>query len=130
MEIHLNFSDTNNTATNTSTSITSGLAQFMATFAQIIGIGMYNNGTTQNAVGTEQTNLFVGNFNLFKDKNVNYTKIKYFSYVTLVGPSPLASMLPKSPTCLFSSLGAPCSLPQGLKWGPADVQPLVLSPNS
>lgn len=76
MEIHLNFSNTNNTATNTSTSITSGLAQFMATFAQIIGIGMYNNGTTQNAVGTEQTNLFVGNFNLFKDNNINYTKMK------------------------------------------------------
>jgi len=37
--------------------------------------------------------------------------------------------LPKSPTCLLSSSGAPCSLENGLKWGPAEVQPLVLSPN-
>lgn len=48
--------------------------------------------------------------------------------VPLATPSESVTMLPKSPTCLFSSSGAPWVLPKGLKWGPAEVQPLVLSP--
>ena len=48
----------------------------------------------------------------------------------LATPSALVGMLPKSPTCLFSSSGAPWVFLKGLKWGPAEVQPLVLSPNS
>lgn len=34
-----------------------------------------------------------------------------------------ASMLPKSPTCLTSSDGAPWVLPKGLKWGPELIHP-------
>lgn len=49
--------------------------------------------------------------------------------VPLATPLPLVLMLPKSPTCLVSSSGAPCVLPNGLKCGPADVHPFVLSPN-
>ena len=45
-------------------------------------------------------------------------------------PSESVSMLPKSPTCLEKSVGAPCALSRGLKWGPADVQPLLRSPEA
>jgi hypothetical protein len=38
--------------------------------------------------------------------------------------------LPKSPTCLSASSGPAWSFPNGLKWGPADIHPFVLSPNS
>ena len=46
-------------------------------------------------------------------------------------PSASAITFPKSPACRapFGSSGAPCVHPSGLKWGPADVQPSVLSPN-
>lgn len=51
--------------------------------------------------------------------------------VMLILATPLASAstLPKSPTWRFWAVGAPCSLPDGLKCGPAEVQPFVLSPN-
>uniref|UniRef100_A0A0E9XAF8 Uncharacterized protein n=1 Tax=Anguilla anguilla TaxID=7936 RepID=A0A0E9XAF8_ANGAN len=46
----------------------------------------------------------------------------------LATPSSPAVTLPKSPTCLTSSLGPPWVLLCGLKWGPALMQPFVLSP--
>jgi hypothetical protein len=49
--------------------------------------------------------------------------------VPLATPEPSVLMLPKSPTCLSSSSGAPWVLENGLKCGPAEVHPLVLSPN-
>lgn len=49
---------------------------------------------------------------------------------TLATPSALAITLPRSPACLLSSVGPPCVLPAGLKCGPAETQPLVLSPYS
>jgi len=45
-------------------------------------------------------------------------------------PEASVLMLPKSPTWRFSSDGPPWVLEKGLKCGPAEVQPLVLSPNS
>lgn len=52
--------------------------------------------------------------------------------VMLILAEPLApaSIFPKSPACRISASGAPCSFLFGLKCGPADVQPFVLSPNS
>lgn len=41
----------------------------------------------------------------------------------LATPSSPAVTLPRSPTCLSASSGAPCSLLKGLKWAPALVQP-------
>lgn len=49
---------------------------------------------------------------------------------TLAVPEASATMFPKSPACLTSWVGPPCSLPWGLKCGPADMHPFVLSPNS
>lgn len=49
---------------------------------------------------------------------------------TLATPESSATTFPKSPACLTSCVGPPCSLPKGLKWGPADMHPFVLSPNS
>jgi len=43
-----------------------------------------------------------------------------FIFVT---DEPGASILPKSPTCLTSSLGAPWVFPKGLKCGPELIQP-------
>lgn len=45
-------------------------------------------------------------------------------------PDSSATIFPRSPTCLSSSSGAPWVLEWGLKCAPADVHPLVLSPNS
>ena len=42
---------------------------------------------------------------------------------TLATPLSSATMFPRSPACLFSSLGPPWSFPKGLKWGPALLQP-------
>lgn len=62
----------------------------------------------------------------------------------LAFPWPSVLKFPRSPTCLSESSGAPCSFPNGLtlsdqcwflqylsysQWGPAEVQPFVLSPN-
>ena len=51
----------------------------------------------------------------------------------LIAALPFSSAItfPKSPACRapLGSSGAPCVQPSGLKWGPADVQPSVLSPN-
>lgn len=49
---------------------------------------------------------------------------------TLALPESSAMTFPKSPACRTSCVGPPCSLPCGLKCGPALMQPLVLSPNS
>ena len=38
--------------------------------------------------------------------------------------------LPMSPAWRTASVGAPCFILAGLKWGPVDMQPLVVSPNS
>lgn len=43
---------------------------------------------------------------------------------------PAAVTFPKSPTCLSPSVGPPWVFPNGLKCAPADIQPLVPSPNS
>ena len=45
-------------------------------------------------------------------------------------PSLPASILPKSPTCLSSSVGQPWVFLNGLKWGPADTPPFEKSANS
>lgn len=45
-------------------------------------------------------------------------------------PASSAMTFPKSPACRTPWVGPPCSFPNGLKWGPADMHPLVLSPNS
>lgn len=42
---------------------------------------------------------------------------------TFVTDEPGASILPKSPTCLTSSSGAPWVFPKGLKCGPELIQP-------
>ena len=53
--------------------------------------------------------------------------------VMSIAAFPLSSAItfPKSPAWRdpLASSGAPCVHPSGLKWGPADVQPSVLSPN-
>lgn len=56
--------------------------------------------------------------------------IKESCLVPLATPLASVVMLPKSPTCLTSSSGAPWVLENGLKWGPAEVQPFVLSPKA
>jgi len=43
--------------------------------------------------------------------------------LTLAIDEPSASILPKSPTCLISSVGAPWVFPKGLKCGPELMQP-------
>jgi hypothetical protein len=48
----------------------------------------------------------------------------------LSGSTDIGGYVPRSPTCLSDASGPPWFLPWGLKWGPADVQPLELSPNS
>lgn len=45
-------------------------------------------------------------------------------------PPASAMTLPKSPACLVASVGAPCVILFGLKCGPVDMHPLVVSPNS
>lgn len=57
-------------------------------------------------------------------------EIKLSVISILATPDASAWTLPKSPTWRSAEFGAPCSLPVGLKCGPADVHPLVLSPNS
>ena len=47
----------------------------------------------------------------------------------LATPSAPAVMFPRSPAWRLSSVGAPWSLPAGLKWGPVLMQPLVVSPS-
>jgi hypothetical protein len=44
---------------------------------------------------------------------------------TLCKCIPTAPHSPRSPTCLSASEGAPWLLPWGLKWAPAEVQPLL-----
>ena len=44
--------------------------------------------------------------------------------------SELLAQLPRSPTWRFSCVRSPCSLFRGLKCGPVEVQPFVVSPNS
>lgn len=57
-----------------------------------------------------------------------------FNEITLSSKSssatPWASvwMFPRSPTCRVLLVGAPCVLLKGLKWGPADAHPFVVSP--
>ncbi len=43
--------------------------------------------------------------------------------LTLALPSEPTVIFPKLPTCLVSSSGAPCVLPNGLKCGPKDGYP-------
>nr|ACR34401.1 unknown [Zea mays] len=50
--------------------------------------------------------------------------------LTLTTPSSPAVTFPRSPAWRSSSSGAPCSLPTGLKCGPVDMQPLVVSPSA
>ena len=58
-----------------------------------------------------------------------------FSVITLsvneklATPDELDWIFPRSPTCLFVSLGAPCVLLNGLKCAPADRHPEVASPS-
>lgn len=49
---------------------------------------------------------------------------------TLATPDASASMFPRSPTWRTAASGAPCSFFVGLKCGPDEVHPFVLSPNS
>mmetsp|Transcript_40158 Transcript_40158/g.99400 ORF Transcript_40158/g.99400 Transcript_40158/m.99400 type:complete len:228 (-) Transcript_40158:35-718(-) len=44
--------------------------------------------------------------------------------------SAVAVTLPRSPAWRSALVGAPCTILLGLKWGPVDMQPLVVSPNS
>lgn len=59
-----------------------------------------------------------------------FNEINLSDKLILAIPSEPASIFPKSPTWRTAASGAPCSTFVGLKWGPADVQPFVLSPNS
>lgn len=67
--------------------------------------------------------------NKYSSRN-NPPPISFHRSLTLATPCALGSMLPKSPAWRTAASGAPCSLPCGLKWGPADMHPFVLSPNS
>ena len=60
----------------------------------------------------------------------NEKKLTWTSSSSNTQPSAVATTLPRSPAWRFSSVGAPWSLPAGLKWGPVDMHPLVVSPNS
>mmetsp|Transcript_22666 Transcript_22666/g.56154 ORF Transcript_22666/g.56154 Transcript_22666/m.56154 type:complete len:207 (+) Transcript_22666:196-816(+) len=52
------------------------------------------------------------------------------SEMVKVHASAVASTLPMSPAWRTAASGAPCFILAGLKWGPVDMQPLVVSPNS
>jgi len=67
---------------------------------------------------------------LIKYLNSPYNYILLSSYAKY--PFPLSSVLilPISPTWRFSSKGPAWFVPNGLKWGPAVVHPLLKSPNS
>lgn len=57
-------------------------------------------------------------------------RVRYGSHThPLEAPSSLMAMLPKSPKWRSKSSGAPWCVPFGLKWLPAEMQPLVSSPN-
>ncbi len=101
--------NTNNTTSRPSTRITRLLALLGITLAQIVRARMHDDGAAQHALLTDQLDQLISNAPF---------------------PLPLSSVLklPRSPTWRVESEGAPCVLPKGLKCGPAEVQPLVLSP--
>lgn len=76
--LSLDFGNANDTASNASTSISSCLAQLMATFAQIIGIGMYNNSASNNAVLAKKRNLVITDVN----RSGSTTRSSYVAQVT------------------------------------------------
>ena len=59
-----------------------------------------------------------------------FSEMRLSSNDKVATPFESVSMFPKSPTCLFwrESPGDPCVTSNGLKWGPADKQPLLRSP--
>lgn len=58
------FANPNDTAGQTGTGVSSGLAQFVSTQAQVVRIGVDNNGTSQDAQRSGQGNLTVGDVDL------------------------------------------------------------------
>lgn len=54
----------------------------------------------------------------------------FLNRLLTVATPPVGSIFPKSPTWRTAASGPAWSTPFGLKWGPADMHPFVLSPNS
>lgn len=64
IDYRLDLGNANNAAPDAGTSVARWLAQLVSTLAKIIGIGVHDNGASDDAVGAEERNLGVGDFDL------------------------------------------------------------------
>jgi hypothetical protein len=130
--------NSHDTTGSSSTGVTSLERVGVSTLTEIILAGVYDNGSANDGLRTEEGNVLVCFVSIVRhtrrlsvltsDLNRGVSggvSLDVSCLSATVARQNGYGSLPRSPTCRSESSGPPWFFPKGLKWAPAEVHPLL-----